>query len=70
MIKALAGTTRVSLRSKGEVDVRSVAASFGGGGHRNAAGFSIDGERGEFEARIVAAVAAAVEKASSGSPQA
>ena len=68
MIKTLDGTTRVSLRSKGEVDVRSVAASFGGGGHRNAAGFSIDGERGEAEARIVAAVAAAVEAAASEPP--
>ena len=59
MIKNLEGTTRVSLRSKGDVDVRSVAASFGGGGHRNAAGFSVDGGR-EAEARIIAAVAAAV----------
>ncbi len=63
MIKTLDGATRVSLRSKGEVDVRSVAASFGGGGHRNAAGFSVDGERDETEARIVAAVAAAVDAA-------
>ena len=65
MIKNLDGTTRVSLRSKGEVDVRSVAAFFGGGGHRNAAGFSLDGGR-EAEARIVAAVAAAVEAAAGG----
>ena len=64
MVKTLDGTTRVSLRSKGEVDVRSVAASFGGGGHRNAAGLSIDGDRAEAEARIVAAVTAAVESAS------
>lgn len=35
--------TRCSLRSKGTVDVRSVAASFGGGGHRNAAGCRIPG---------------------------
>ena len=69
MIKALDGTTRVSLRSKGEVDVRSVAASFGGGGHRNAAGFSID-EGPEAESRIVAAVAAAVESAAGGPPAA
>ena len=70
MIKALDGTTRVSLRSKGEIDVRKVAVSFGGGGHRNAAGFSVDGERTGVEARIVAAVAAAVEAASPGSPRA
>ena len=29
---------RVSLRSKGEIDVSAVAASFGGGGHKNASG--------------------------------
>jgi len=32
---------KVSLRSRGTVDVRSVAAAFGGGGHTNAAGCSI-----------------------------
>lgn len=31
----------VSLRSDGSVDVSMIAASFGGGGHRNAAGFDI-----------------------------
>lgn len=35
-----AGQTRVSLRSKSTVDVRSVAQRFGGGGHFNASGFS------------------------------
>ncbi len=37
------GPVRVSLRSRGSIDVRSVAVSFGGGGHTNAAGCSIDG---------------------------
>jgi phosphoesterase RecJ-like protein len=36
------GTVKVSLRSRGDIDVRSVAASFGGGGHTNAAGCSLD----------------------------
>ena len=36
---------RVSLRSKGAVDVRAVAALWGGGGHRNAAGCTITGRR-------------------------
>jgi phosphoesterase RecJ-like protein len=31
----------VSMRAKGEVDVAEVARAFGGGGHRNAAGFKI-----------------------------
>ena len=34
------GVTRVSLRSKGTVDVRAVAQRFGGGGHKNASGFT------------------------------
>jgi len=34
---------RVSLRSKGNVDVRAVAARYQGGGHVNAAGFSVSG---------------------------
>jgi len=34
---------KVSLRSRGEVDVEKVARHFGGGGHHNAAGFSRDG---------------------------
>ena len=32
-----------SLRSIGEFDVSVVAAQFGGGGHRNAAGFAREG---------------------------
>jgi len=40
------GAVRISLRSRGTTDVRSVAASFGGGGHTNAAGCSIDGNLG------------------------
>lgn len=38
------GNLFVSLRSKGNVDVSSIALHFGGGGHRVAAGFSIQGE--------------------------
>ena len=37
------GDVRVSLRSKYDVDVRSVAARHGGGGHKNAAGFTVQG---------------------------
>ncbi|MBI2406516.1 MAG: hypothetical protein HYV25_02955 [Candidatus Harrisonbacteria bacterium] len=32
---------RVSLRSVGEVDVGAIAAKYGGGGHKNAAGFEV-----------------------------
>lgn len=36
------GRCKLSMRSSGEVDVRIMAAGFGGGGHRNAAGATID----------------------------
>jgi phosphoesterase RecJ-like protein len=44
---------RVSLRSKGAVDVRAVAEAWKGGGHRNAAGCSIDGSVGEVKKALV-----------------
>jgi phosphoesterase RecJ-like protein len=34
------GVLKGSLRSRGDVDVAAIAATFGGGGHRNAAGFT------------------------------
>lgn len=41
--KQTAGEFRVSLRSKGDVDVRAIAEKYNGGGHRNAAGCNIPG---------------------------
>jgi phosphoesterase RecJ-like protein len=37
------GKFRISLRSKGSVDVAAVAHRFGGGGHINASGFELSG---------------------------
>jgi phosphoesterase RecJ-like protein len=34
---------RVSMRSKGDIDIGAVAKEFGGGGHKNAAGCSVSG---------------------------
>ena len=51
---------RVSLRSRGSIDVRTVAASFGGGGHPNAAGCTVTGALSEVEERVSAAVADAL----------
>jgi bifunctional oligoribonuclease and PAP phosphatase NrnA len=34
---------RVSMRSKGDIDIAAVAREFGGGGHRNAAGCTVTG---------------------------
>lgn len=40
--EAEAGRWQYSLRSRGNFDVSAIARSFGGGGHKNAAGFSVD----------------------------
>jgi phosphoesterase RecJ-like protein len=48
------GRFRVSLRSKGEVDVAAVAQSFGGGGHQCASGCSLDGPLPAATARVLA----------------
>jgi bifunctional oligoribonuclease and PAP phosphatase NrnA len=58
-----AGEYRVSLRSKGDINVAKVAEKFGGGGHRNAAGLRIEGDWDEKEAELVDAVRDAVEHA-------
>lgn len=50
------GRLRVSLRAKDPHDVSKVAARFGGGGHRLAAGCSLDGPLAQAEATLVAAV--------------
>jgi phosphoesterase RecJ-like protein len=43
---------RVSLRSKGQVDVAAVAKAFQGGGHKNAAGCTVVGSLPEVRERI------------------
>jgi phosphoesterase RecJ-like protein len=45
---------RISLRSKGSVDVNRVANVFGGGGHKNAAGCTVHGPYPDVRARLVA----------------
>ncbi|HET7217674.1 MAG TPA: bifunctional oligoribonuclease/PAP phosphatase NrnA [Vicinamibacterales bacterium] len=59
------GDVRVSMRSKYDVDVRMVASSFGGGGHKNAAGFTVNGRLEDVRPliidRIVAAIALGLE---------
>ena len=44
---------KVSFRSKKDVDVAAVAAAFGGGGHKRAAGCSVDGELYEVRDRVI-----------------
>ncbi len=45
---------RVSLRSKGNVDVNRIATIFGGGGHKNASGCTLNGPYAEMRAKLVA----------------
>ena len=63
MFKRVDGQLRISLRSKGSVDVRAVATLHGGGGHQNAAGFSIPQPGDASRSDVVAAVITAVESA-------
>ena len=48
-----------SMRAVGKVDVSAVAATFGGGGHRFAAGFTTEGTLAEVRDRLFAALAQA-----------
>jgi bifunctional oligoribonuclease and PAP phosphatase NrnA len=43
---------RISMRSKGDLDVNSVANKFGGGGHKNAAGCTINGPYPEVRRKL------------------
>lgn len=56
-------TYRVSLRSKGNINIARVAEQFGGGGHKNAAGCRVSGDWDEIEKKLVSAMSDAVEKA-------
>jgi bifunctional oligoribonuclease and PAP phosphatase NrnA len=54
---------RVSMRSKGEVDVNVIAKEFGGGGHKNASGCSASGTLAQLKREFTGRLLAAVEKA-------
>ncbi len=56
------GVVRVSLRSKGELDVCRVAAELGGGGHTNASGCTVRGELEAVRRGVVARLAALLEE--------
>ncbi|MBK7705125.1 MAG: bifunctional oligoribonuclease/PAP phosphatase NrnA [Acidobacteria bacterium] len=56
------GRFRVSLRSKGKINVARVAERFGGGGHNNAAGCRVEGEWDLRESEIVEAMVEAVDR--------
>ncbi|MGH7310868.1 MAG: DHH family phosphoesterase [Candidatus Rokuibacteriota bacterium] len=55
-------TVKVSLRGKGDVDVSRIAATFGGGGHPNAAGCSVRGPLAQVTRDVLAAVQTALDR--------
>jgi bifunctional oligoribonuclease and PAP phosphatase NrnA len=57
------GDYRVSLRSKGEIDVCSVAKRFGGGGHKNASGCTVGGPYARARETITRLVLDAIDQA-------
>jgi phosphoesterase RecJ-like protein len=52
---------RVSLRSKGNIDVGGVAKSFGGGGHKNAAGCTVSGAIDTLQKLFIAKIEDAID---------
>lgn len=57
------GFWKVSMRSKGKVNVAEVAKSFGGGGHKMAAGFEFEGNLEELKKELLKRLEVALEKA-------
>ncbi len=57
------GEFRVSMRSKGDIDVCDVAKRFGGGGHKNASGCTVPGPYPAAHTVIVELVKNAIERA-------
>jgi bifunctional oligoribonuclease and PAP phosphatase NrnA len=60
------GQFRLSLRSKGRIDVAAIAVGLGGGGHENAAGVTLDGPLDRAIEQIISILRAAEENAKNG----
>jgi len=60
------GEYRLSLRSKGDIDVCQVARRFGGGGHKNASGCTLPGPYGQAREVVTLLVLDAIERAAAG----
>jgi bifunctional oligoribonuclease and PAP phosphatase NrnA len=56
LLRARGDQVKVSLRGKGDVDVQRIAARFGGGGHPNAAGFTVAGSLDKVAGEVLGAV--------------
>ena len=58
------GRIKVSLRSKGELDVHELASEFGGGGHRNASGLVLNGRLDDAVSTVTERATQMLERAS------
>jgi len=61
LLKDREGGYKASMRGKDIIDLASIAASFGGGGHVNAAGLSIDGEKDDVLKSLIEKIETALE---------
>jgi phosphoesterase RecJ-like protein len=52
---------RVSMRSKGDIDIGAVAKSFGGGGHKNAAGCTVTGALDALQKTFIEKIEVAID---------
>ena len=68
LLRERGDTVKVSLRAKGDVNVNRIAARFGGGGHPNAAGFTVSGTLEPVTRDVLAAVRDAVRAEPAGRP--
>jgi phosphoesterase RecJ-like protein len=55
---------RISLRSKGNIDIGSIAKEFGGGGHRNAAGLTVTGRIEQLQKTLIEKIERAIDQPS------
>ena len=69
MLRAEAARIRVSMRSKKNIDVRQIAVSYGGGGHRNAAGFSTKMSQAELESELLTQIRKALDSSADLNPR-
>jgi phosphoesterase RecJ-like protein len=56
-------TYRVSMRSKGDIDIGAIAKQFGGGGHKNAAGCTVTGAVDSLQKTFVEKIEQAIDRA-------
>ena len=64
LVEQSSGQFKLSLRSRSDVDCSKLAETFQGGGHKKAAGATLDGPLEAAQARVLEVVRAAMQKVS------